>query len=92
MNFKISNVLLYSLLIIFIIMDLYPEYGSPNFRYTGSNIENDVLNLGWPFTLVIIDFNTKPYLFDGPFLLIMIPIQLFILSIAWLIKILKETK
>jgi hypothetical protein len=37
-------------------MDLYPEYGSPNFRYTGSDPEDEVLNMGLPVALFIIDF------------------------------------
>lgn len=85
-NFKPGTILFYSLLVIFLVMDLYPEYGSPYFRYTGSDPEDKVLNMGWPFTLFIIDFNTKPFLFDGPFLIIMIPLQLIGLLIAWFIK------
>ncbi|WP_157446996.1 hypothetical protein [Cytophaga aurantiaca] len=85
-NLKVGAILFYSLLAIFLIMDLYPEYESPHFRYTGSDPNDEVLNMGWPFASFIIDFNTKPYVFDGPFLILMIPIQLFSLSIAWFIK------
>lgn len=92
MKFKLSNILLYSLLVIFLIMDLYPEYGSPHFRYTGSDIDNTVLNLGYPLASLIIDFETAPYFFIGPSTIIIIPTQLFVLFVVWLIKILKESK
>ena len=38
-----------------IVLDLIPNYGPPNFRYTGSDPSQNVWNFGWPLVSMIYD-------------------------------------
>jgi hypothetical protein len=38
-----------------LVIDLFPQYGPPHFRYKGSDPATTVWNFGWPLTLAIYD-------------------------------------
>ncbi len=42
-------------LFVALITILFPSYGSPDFRYSGSDPNFDVWNYGWPFVFAIYD-------------------------------------
>lgn len=67
------------------VMDLFPQFGPPHFRYTGVELSVYVWNFGWPLTIAIYD--ARFGLFFGPGL-VMVPPQLFILMIAAFLVIL----
>lgn len=54
------------LLIVFFLINFFPSYSAPYFRYTGSDSSVDVLNLGFPLFSMIVDINTSPFVFFGP--------------------------
>ncbi|MFC1859673.1 hypothetical protein ACFL9U_16840 [Thermodesulfobacteriota bacterium] len=82
--------LIISAIILLIFINLFPIWEQPHFRYTGSSIERNVLNLGLPFAHLIIDFNCAPYIFIGPTMYVLIPFDL--LGIVILIAIVKKRK
>ena len=56
-----------------VVIDLFPRYGSPYFRYTGSDPAHEVWNIGWPMALAIYDWRSGIQL--GPFLYLVVPFQ-----------------
>ncbi len=50
---------------VFIVIDFWPTYGAPFFRYTGSNPDEKVWNLGFPIAWFIYDDNTLPHWFTA---------------------------
>ena len=54
------------LILIFGIIDFYPYYGPPFFRYTGADPNHHVWNFGWPLTWTIYDNDTPPYWITSP--------------------------
>ena len=50
---------------VFIVVDFWPTYGAPFFRYTGSNPDEQVWNLGFPIAWFIYDDNTPPHWFTA---------------------------
>ncbi|MFO1485095.1 MAG: hypothetical protein U1F71_17175 [Verrucomicrobiaceae bacterium] len=59
-------ILLLFLTAVFIVIDFWPTYGTPFFRYTGSNPDESVWNLGFPIAWFIYDDNTPPNWFMSP--------------------------
>ena len=57
-------------------INLFPFYGQPSFRYTGSDPAYHVWNLGWPVPLVILD--DRYGLQVGPFAYAVIPLQVVV--------------
>ena len=55
------------LAVIFAVLVLMPHWGAPHFRYTGSDPEHNVWNLGWPLATCIYDSAHSPHQFFGPF-------------------------
>ena len=62
-----------------VVVDLFPRYGPPYFRYTGSDPAHEVWNLGWPVGLIIYDSRSGIHL--GPFLYVVVPFQAVLLSL-----------
>ena len=62
------------------LVDLFPHFGAPFFRYTGSDPAVHVWNLGWPFALFI--FDSRAGLQIGPFVAPVIGIQLVLIGLA----------
>lgn len=63
--------------------DLFPSYGAPQFRYTGSSPERDVWNLGWPLAMFVLDPNSGLHV--GPLAFVALSIQLILaLPLIWL--------
>ncbi|MBF4984838.1 hypothetical protein FNJ87_18645 [Nonlabens mediterrranea] len=74
------------------ITDFFPSHEGPHFRYNGSNPLQNVLNLGTPLTLMIIDIQNAPYLFFSPESYVMIPLQLIIiLGLVFLLRLLPKS-
>lgn len=67
-----------------LIVDLLPHHGAPDFRYTGSDPESAVWDLGWPFTLFIYD--PRNGLHVGPFAYVMLSFQLFLVAVILLVR------
>ncbi len=51
-------------ILIFGIIDFFPTYGPPFFRYTSSDPKNLVWNFGWPIPWFIYDEINPPHWFD----------------------------
>lgn len=60
---KTQAVFLALLLLMFAVIDFFPAYGAPAFRYTGADPNHHVWNLGWPFPWAIYDKETPPFWF-----------------------------
>lgn len=57
-----AHIIFFVLLVLaFGIIDFFPVYGSPFFRYTGSDPQNLVWNFGWPIAWFIYDEINPPY-------------------------------
>ncbi|HEY1052430.1 MAG TPA: hypothetical protein VGE39_21820 [Prosthecobacter sp.] len=54
------------LLLIFAVIDFFPTYGPPFFRYTGSDPNHHVWNFGLPFAWTIYDKDTAPFWITSP--------------------------
>jgi hypothetical protein len=85
---KRIKITLIGFIILFIFLDFFPIFKSPDFRYTGSNPENFVWNLGTPYTLFIFDQKVSPYIFLSPLFYFIIFFQaLLILSLKSILKL-----
>lgn len=72
--------ILVAFVLVCVMIDLFPQNGSPAFRYTGSDPTREVWNVGWPLSLAIYD--PQSGIHDGPFLYVVAPVQaVFALSI-----------
>ena len=71
--------------LLFLVADFFPNFGRPYFRYTGSDPEHFVWNLGYPMVLFIFDKEHPPYIFHGPFVYGIVPLQLSVLSILCMV-------
>ncbi|MGB4929496.1 MAG: hypothetical protein WBP43_05975 [Chitinophagales bacterium] len=76
------------LAIIFAIIDFYPEFNVPQFRYTGSDPNHFVWNIGYPLALFIFDNENSPFIFAGPVFFIALPIQILIIMAVHFARIL----
>src|SRR5688500_8656597 len=56
-----------------LLTDLFPRYGPPAFRYTGSDPRQAVWNLGWPLPLAIYDARSGFHV--GPVAYAVLPVQ-----------------
>ena len=63
-----------------LVIDFYPRFAPPDFRYTGSDSSAEVLNLGWPMALTIYDPRSGWH--AGPLALLVVGHQLFMLFAA----------
>src|SRR5689334_23309185 len=72
------------------VMDLFPRHGPPDFRYTGSDPAHVIWNLGWPVALVIYDPQSGIHF--GPFLYVVIPVQIVVLSLIILVSFLQHRR
>ncbi len=79
------------LVILFAIIDFYPTFNVPQFRYTGSDPNHFVWNIGYPEALFIFDNDTSPFIFTGPMFFIALPIQILILIAVYVVRILFKT-
>ncbi len=52
--------------ILLLVFSLFPTFGAPHFRYTGSDPSHHVWNLGWPLATCMFDPQSPPYFFVGP--------------------------
>jgi hypothetical protein len=59
-------------------VDLWPHFGPPHFRYTGSDLARAVWNFGWPIASYIYDAQTG--LEVGPVAWVAGPLQVLILG------------
>jgi hypothetical protein len=74
----------------FVVIDCFPKFGAPHFRYTGSDPAHHVWNLGWPFVLAIYD--SRSGLHFGPFVYAVIPLQGFILMIITFVSAIRRRR
>lgn len=63
-----------------VVLDLFPRFGPPDFRYTGSDPAFHVWNLGWPLALAIYDARSGLHI--GPFPAFVPVLQFFLLAIV----------
>jgi hypothetical protein len=66
-----------------LIIDFYPIYGRPHFRYTGSDPSKAVWNIGWPLATMIFDDSSDIHV--GPFAYVLFPMELIILALTFAI-------
>ncbi len=66
-------------IVICLIVDFYPTYGPPHFRYTGSDPSIEVWNLGWPIATMIYDPVSGIHI--DPFAYVYFPLELGILAV-----------
>ena len=62
-----QTVALLGLLAVALVFTLMPHFGAPYFRYTGSDPDHHVWNLGWPMVTCIYDSAHAPHFFVDPF-------------------------
>jgi hypothetical protein len=62
-----------------LLIDLLPNFGSPNFRYTGSNPTVHVWNFGWPFASFLYDAESGLHV--SPVGVLVVIVQLFVLAV-----------
>ena len=65
------------LLLVFAVLDVWPQWDRTSFRYTGSDPEREVWNLGWPLPLAIYDRG----LWIGPFAYVVLPGELAVAGV-----------
>lgn len=74
------GILLLSIVLILAI-DFFPTWGPPEFRYTGSDPSRNVWNIGYPLALMIYDSKVTPSFVFGPFAVLVLPVQIFIVAL-----------
>ena len=62
-----GNSSLLTVAVVIFVLNLFPHYGTAHFRYTGSEIEREVWNIGPPIALAIYDPETVQRSHIGPF-------------------------
>jgi hypothetical protein len=62
-----------------LVVDVFPQHGTPHFRYTGSDPAHAVWNIGWPIALFIYD--PRSGLHVGPMAYVMLPFQLLLVAV-----------
>ncbi len=70
MNFRLTRsqkILLLSVGITLLLISVFPTFGPPHFRFTGSDPNRFVWNLGWPLATCIYDAGAPPFFFVDPF-------------------------
>lgn len=76
--------------LLFCLLDLIPRSGGPYFRYTDSDPEFKVWNLGWPVPLAIFDPRSGIHI--GPFVYVIIPLQLLLIFLLAVIVLICERR
>ena len=85
---KLWTILLAVYITVCIVLNFYPTYGRPHFRYTGSDPSIAVWNIGWPLAIMIYDSNSGIHV--GPFAYVLFPLELIILAFSYaLFKLLR---
>lgn len=64
-----------------LVIDFYPIYGRPNFRYTGSDPSIEVWNIGWPLSTMIYDDSSGIHI--SPFAYVLFLLELTILALSY---------
>jgi hypothetical protein len=62
-----------------VLIDLLPNFGPLNFRYTGANPAVHVWNFGWPLASFLYDPETGLHV--GPIVVFVVIVQLFVLGV-----------
>ena len=70
---------------LFLVQDFFPTVGPPHFRYTGSDPGRDVINLGYPIALFIVDSEVKPRLVVGPSASLCVQFQIVVLGVVGIV-------
>ncbi len=65
------------LLVAALLIDFFPTFGPPQFRYTGSDPNTHVWNLGWPLATTVYD--QRWGLHASPFAYVLFPIEVVVL-------------
>lgn len=68
-----------------IVVDFFPRFGPPAFRYTGADPSTSVWNLGWPGVLFIYDPRSGVHV--GLEVYLVVPAQLFLLALSCVVPI-----
>jgi hypothetical protein len=63
-----------------LLVDFFPRFGPPDFRYTGSDPATHVWNLGWPLATAIYDQRSGMHV--GPLAYVLVPIEIVVLAAA----------
>ena len=71
-------------LVLLAVIDLFPVFGPPWFRYTGADLAVHVWNLGWPMPTMIYD--SRSGLHTHPLGILLIGLQVFIAIVVILRK------
>lgn len=66
-------------IVVCMLINLFPNYGAPNFRYSGSDPAVNVWNFGWPFASLIYDFRSGFHV--GPGVVLIVLAQSLILGV-----------
>jgi hypothetical protein len=66
-----------------LLIDFFPHFGPPQFRYAGSDPQAHVWNLGWPVATLIYDQRSGMH--AGPFFYVLIPIEVGVVAVASLV-------
>ncbi len=78
-----TKLLVAAYLLACLVLDVFPRFGPPQFRYTGSDPAVSVWNLGWPMALGIHDARSGFH--AGPSMYLVPPAQVFLLLLAFAI-------
>lgn len=77
MRWKIAAVLF---VVACLLLNLFPTFGRPQFRYTGSDPSKHVWNLGWPSATAIYDHQSGLHV--GPMAYVLVPVQCVVLVVS----------
>jgi hypothetical protein len=77
------------LTLLILAVDFLPSFGTPSFRYTGSDPSHHVWNPGYPIAFFIFDQSTPPYWLLGPLSVIVLFFQaLLVMAVIFATRIL----
>ena len=68
--------LIFVAVVLLILINIFPVWGRPHWRYTGSSPDRNVLNLGLPLGHTMVDFNCSPYVFFAPTAQFLFPLEI----------------
>ncbi|QDU53895.1 hypothetical protein [Aeoliella mucimassa] len=80
MRHKLTTLAVFSYVAICLAVDFIPHHGPPLFRYTGSDPEVHVWNIGWPLGTAIYDPRYGWHW--GPEAFVVLPLQVVLLLVA----------
>jgi len=70
-------------LLILVVINIFPRFKGPDFRYTGAEPSHHVWNFGWPIGHIIYDENYGIQFSPWPFIVFVVSIEAILIFLVY---------